>query len=1435
MLIILIILLCFQFFSIYFFISLIKISKKRCLWGFLAITLIALQCTASLVYLFGFDSSVDVAAFLAGSLSLTISALTAFAIKRTIPVVADLHTVLKRLRESETRYRTIFENVPVSIWEGDFSALNGFFTKLRREGVTDLETHFVRHPEQAQSCINLIRVIHMNRAARALHGATGSTELPVAIAIADTFTAESLQSFREELVCLWRGETEISRDAMLKTPASGLRHVTVTATVCPGYEATLARVLVSLVDITEHKRVEKQCLLRERAYRTLAENTPDLLVRYDTELRCIYVNPAWEKATGLSAAEVLNVPLTKIPKVPQPVVQKYLKALEQTLAHGTHSVVDFTWQNVRDEKLYLQYVVIPETDPDGNLVSLLAVGRDVTHYKQAERGLKRRERMYHTLVDNLPDCIIRFDARCRLLFVNSAVEKMFGAPREDFLEKSLAEAGGFGPNEQNRKLEQSIRGVFASGVPERREVHWETYHGPRIFEVQHLPERDEQGRVTSVLGIAHDITEHRQAEQEHRRYTDLLSNMDRIHSAIQKSKNLDVMMRNVLDETLAIFDCDRVYLLCPCNPDADFWTVPMERNKPDYPRAGKSGIKIPMDSEISQKFRLLLDTGDVVTFGAGTGYSLPEKIAARFGFKSMMATILDPKLDKPWEFGLQQCAYARIWTSEEKLLLRKISWRLGDALSSFLALENLRKSEVKYRQIVDTALEGVWVLDADTRASFVNARVTEMIGYEAVEILGRPASDFMFEEDVSEHRQKMRNRRMHIAESYERRLRRKNGSTLWTIISASPIFTDDGSFGGSCAMLTDITARKQAEQRLRQTLAFTEGVINAIPDVLLEVNAEGRYLNVWTRNPELLAAPKEVLLGRTVREVLPPEAAAVAMKGILEANEKGLSFGNIIRLELPDGSHWFEQSLSKKPDPEPGTEPRFLVLSRDVTQRIRGEEAQRASERRFRALFEQSFQFIGLLSTDGVLMEANRTALAFLGSEESEVLGEYFWDTAWWSHSSELQQRLRTAVREAAHGELVRFEATHIKSDGSTRYIDFSLKPVIDSDGRVVQLIPEGRDITERKLAEDNLKASEERFRAIFREAGLGIALLGTDDRIIQANPALERLLGCDGGQLEGRIFKQLFVYQNYNCLSQHPSVPNVKKNLLNDDCILFDESGRERVVHVLLSPVRDDDGNTVFTVALVDDLTERRAAETREAELQARLAHIGRVGLMGELTATLAHELNNPLGIIANYASGCVKRIKAGTAPDSLLPVLEKIGMQARGAGDIIQHVRSFVAKTEPTQGMTDITDVIEQSLEFLDARLQRAHITIDQELSADLPPVVMPLIQLQQVFLNLLMNAIDALREQDEEPRRIRVSARPNGTDKVEITVADNGALMHIPPNLFEPFYTTKPSGLGMGLAICHTLVEKHGGRIWATLERRHGLCIHFTLPAVTTEQKP
>lgn len=221
-----------------------------------------------------------------------------------------------------------------------------------------------------------------------------------------------------------------------------------------------------------------------------------------------------------------------------------------------------------------------------------------------------------------------------------------------------------------------------------------------------------------------------------------------------------------------------------------------------------------MHQEEAAIFTLQLASDGPVKQGPGGKHPVPKNVAERFGVRSQIGMALYPKGSEPWLFGMHQCAYARDWTDGEAQLFNEIGRRLTDGLTTLMSHRNLQQSEEKYRRIVETASEGICVLDSDGKISFLNPRMARMLGYSIDDMIGRPVSDYLFAEDIADHARKMKNRKIGLPETYERRFLRKDGRVVWTIASATPIFDRDHQFQGSFAMFTDITERKRVETDL---------------------------------------------------------------------------------------------------------------------------------------------------------------------------------------------------------------------------------------------------------------------------------------------------------------------------------------------------------------------------------------------------------------------------------------------------------------------------------------------------------------------------------------------------------------------------------------------------------------------------------------------
>jgi PAS domain S-box-containing protein len=269
---------------------------------------------------------------------------------------------------------------------------------------------------------------------------------------------------------------------------------------------------------------------------------------------------------------------------------------------------------------------------------------------------------------------------------------------------------------------------------------------------------------------------------------------------------------------------------------------------------------------------------------------------------------------------------------------------------------------------------------------------------------------------------------------------------------------------------------------------------------------------------------------------------------------------------------------------------------------------------------------------------------------------------------------------------------------------------------------------------------------------------------------------------------------------------------------------------------VLGDDGRPIGAVLVATDVTERKRVEEERRRHQAELAHALRVSSLGELAAGLAHELNQPIAAIASYADGCALRIRSlPDRGDELGPVIEKISAEALRAGEITRRLREFLCKTEPRREAVDLNDLVRDAVELASIEARRRGIVVRCDLARALRPVLADRIQVEQVILNLLLNGLEAMdgcRSRDE--LTVKTSLSPQRAASVAVRDHGRGLPATIADRVFEPFVTTKPGGLGMGLSIGRSIVESHGGRIWAAPHPEGGTIVTFQLPAARGEAR-
>ena len=252
--------------------------------------------------------------------------------------------------------------------------------------------------------------------------------------------------------------------------------------------------------------------------------------------------------------------------------------------------------------------------------------------------------------------------------------------------------------------------------------------------------------------------------------------------------------------------------------------------------------------------------------------------------------------------------------------------------------------------------------------------------------------------------------------------------------------------------------------------------------------------------------------------------------------------------------------------------------------------------------------------------------------------------------------------------------------------------------------------------------------------------------------------------------------------------------------------------------------------ISVITDITERKLAEEIARRQREKLELTSQLIAANEIASTLAHELNQPLAAIANYNTGCVRRLRSGTGGlEDVLEAMEKSSAQAERAGGIIRRVRELVRKREPNRVSSRLNDIISDLAGLVEIEVEKEGIKLVLDLAADLPAVLIDRVMIEQVILNLLKNAREAMGNTPTGNRKILMRSSLNENQSVEVSIRDNGQGLpeELRENLFLPFFTTKPEGMGMGLNICRSIIEFHHGRLWATVNPEGGSIFSFTLP--------
>lgn len=506
----------------------------------------------------------------------------------------------------------------------------------------------------------------------------------------------------------------------------------------------------------------------------------------------------------------------------------------------------------------------------------------------------------------------------------------------------------------------------------------------------------------------------------------------------------------------------------------------------------------------------------------------------------------------------------------------------------------------------------------------------------------------------------------------------------------------------------------------------------------------------------------------------------------------------------------------------------LIQLRRHAQHRAETEEKLRAAYAFRQAMSNSLITGLRAIDLEGRITFVNAAFCRMTGFEEKELVGLKPPYPYWPAEEFErLQHNIDTAL--AGRAPAAGFEMRIMRKNGERFYVRLYFSPLIDTNGQQIGWMASMNDITEPKRVRVELERAHERFETVID--GLDSAVHVADvhsGEILFANRAFQNIFGFDCVGRDSALVTAA-CRPNTEWLHHDPGTLGAEQL----PCELFDGEIQHTLsghwYHLHERAIRWVDGRTV-RVQIAADITDKKHIDEVNLQQQKRLEQTSRLITMGEMASSLAHELNQPLSAIANYCAGCVKRMQAGNYKiDDLLAAMQKASDQAERAGKIIRRMRDMVKKGDPNRQPVALAELVDETRAFADIEAQRTGTQIVVDLPENLPKIVVDRIMIEQVLLNLVKNAIEAMSDVPVERRQLSIRARLLDDRMLDVSVTDqgHGLAEEDMEKIFAPFYTTKAEGMGIGLAICRSIIEFHQGRLWVTPRREGGTIFHFTVP--------
>ena len=741
------------------------------------------------------------------------------------------------------------------------------------------------------------------------------------------------------------------------------------------------------------------------------------------------------------------------------------------------------------------------------------------------------------------------------------------------------------------------------------------------------------------------------------------------------------------------------------------------------------------------------------------------------------------------------------------------------------------ESENKLRQIIETPPSFLWSTDPTGEPTYIDQRISDYSGVRFEDFKHRGWEAFVHPADLSETVRAF-DHAVETGTSYAavHRLRRSDGEYRWYHARGEALRDPDGQIIQWYGLSVDIDEARKGENRLRHREAHPveaqklshSGIWIFNPTTMFYLYWSAESYQIWGFDP-LQGPPSRENLWQRIH----PDDRDRVWEEIKESLRQKKDFVGEFRILLPDGTVKYLEVTNHHMFSSLGAVAEVISAHVDVTERRRAENALRESEAKLRDYAETASDWFWEIGPDFEFTLLTENAF---GSGATDRIG-----TTCWGHALDLETepekwRLVRATLDARK-PFRDFVYRSLSDNGSPMYVRANGKPMFDANGEFRGYRGTSTDVTALMRAQEALRESERSLRsAIDGIAGL-IVVLAPNGELETVNRQVFAYFGRSLEELKNWGTNDVVHPEDLPRVVERFSRAIASGRPYHIDERLRRFDGEYRWFDCRTVPVRDDSGRIARWYILMTDIEDRTRALARLDQMQTDFAHMNRVGMMGELAASLSHEITQPIASARNNARAALNFLDR--QPPDLGEVREALGCvvgDTDRAGDIVDRIRDHINKAPPRKDHFDINSAINEVIVLAQSAIIKNGVSVQTGLSERAFPVHGDRIQLQQVVLNLILNAVEAMDSVDVEPRELSISTEQDHTG-VCVTVRDSGPGIdptHL-ERVFEAFYTTKSRGVGMGLSICRSIIDAHGGRLWAETNAPRGTAFQFVLPNV------